>query len=209
MNDKGADHEGTAAALLSVGRDLFAQHGFDGASVRAITAKADANLGAITYHFGSKSALYEAVLRSVMVPLRQRIAAAASEPGKSLQRVEAMVRALFDYLYENPDGPQLMMQQLVSTRPLPEPVLQTMQANVNELAVVIAEGQADGSIRAGDPQLMALSIGAQPIWLALARRALQAGIAVDQDRPETREQLVESVVRFVRAGLAVYPETRE
>ncbi|MGD8699271.1 MAG: TetR/AcrR family transcriptional regulator [Gemmatimonadales bacterium] len=209
MNDNGADHEGTAAALLSAGRDLFAQHGFDGASVRAITAKADANLGAITYHFGSKSALYEAVLRSVMVPLRQRIAAAASEPGKSLQRVEAMVRALFDYLYENPDGPQLMMQQLVSTRPLPEPVLQTMQANVNELAVVIAEGQADGSIRAGDPQLMALSIGAQPIWLALARRALQAGIAVDQDRPETREQLVESVVRFVRAGLAVYPETRE
>lgn len=209
MNETDPDHEGTAAALLSAGRDLFAQYGFDGASVRAITAKADANLGAITYHFGSKSALYEAVLCSVMVPLRRRIGAAASGPGKPLERVEAMVRALFDYLYENPDGPRLMVQQLVSTGPMPEPVLQTMQANVSELAAVIAEGQSDGSIRAGDPQLMALSIGAQPIWLALARRALQAGIAVDQDRPETRDQLVESVVRFVRAGLADHPETRE
>jgi hypothetical protein len=84
-----------------------------------------------------------------------------------------------------------------------------MQGNIRELGTVIAEGQAEGSIRGGDPQLMALSIGAQPIWLALARRALLAGIAIDQDHPETRDQLVESVVRFVRAGLAVHPETRQ
>jgi len=204
-----ASQEGTAAALLVAARSLFAQHGFEGASVRAITAEAAANLGAITYHFGSKSALYEAVLRSVMVPLRERIGAAANGPGTPLQRVEAVVRALFDYLYENADVPRLMMQQLASTRAIPEAVLQTVEGNISELASVIAEGQSEGLIRAGDPQLMALSIGAQPIWLALVRRALQAGIAIDQDRPETREQLVESVVRFVRAGLEVYPETRE
>ncbi len=202
-------HEGTAATLLGAARALFAQHGFDGTSVRAITARAGANLGAITYHFGSKSTLYEAVLASAIVPMRERIAAAAAGPGTPLQRVEAMVRALFDYLYENPDGPRLMIQQLASARPIPEPVVETMQGNISALATVIAEGQAEGSIRGGDPQLMALSIGAQPIWLALARRALLAGIAIDQDHPETRDQLVESVVRFVRAGLAVYPETRQ
>ena len=202
-------HEGTAAALVHAGRFLFAQHGFDGTSVRAITAQAGANLGAITYHFGSKAALYEAVLRSAIGPSQQKIAAAAAGPGSALQRVEAIVRALFDYLYENPDLPSLMMQLLVSGRAIPEAALQAMQANIGQLAGVIAEGQAEGSIRAGDPQLMALSIGAQPIWLALARRALQAGIAIDQDQLDTREQLVESVARFVRAGLAVYPETRE
>lgn len=201
--------EGTAAALIQSARQLFARHGFEGTSVRAITAAAHANLGAITYHFGSKAALYEAALGSVIAPSRQRIAAAAAGPGTPLQRVEAAVRALFDYLYENPDLPSLMMQLLVSARPIPEAALQAIQANIGQLARLIAEGQSQGSIRPGDPQLMALSIGAQPIWLALARRALQAGIAVDQDQPETREQLVESVVRFVRAGLAVYPEKRE
>ena len=200
---------GTATALVRAARQLFAQHGFDGTSVRAITSAAGANLGAITYHFGSKAALYETVLRSVIGPSRERLAVAADGPGTPLQRVEAMVRALFDYLYENPDMPSLMMQLLVSVRPIPESALQAMQANVGKLAGLIAEGQMDGSIRAGDPQLMALSIGAQPIWLSLARRGLQAGIAVDQDRPETREKLVESVVHFVRAGLAAYPETRE
>lgn len=201
--------EGTAAALVQAGRVLFAQHGFDGTSVRAITAQAGANLGAITYHFGSKAALYESVLRSAIGPSQQRIVAAADGPGSPIERIEAIVRVLFDYLHENPDLPSLMMQLLVSVRPIPEPALQAVQGNIGRLAAVIAEGQADGSIRGGDPQLMALSIGAQPIWLALARRALQAGIAIDQDRPETREQLVASVVRFVRVGLAAYPETRE
>ncbi len=82
-----------------------------------------------------------------------------------------------------------------------------MEANVRLIASLIAEGQADGSIRPGDPQLMALSIGAQPIWLTLARGVLQAGVVIDQDDPETRAQLVDSVVRFVRAGLVVHPET--
>lgn len=204
-----AAQQGTATAIVRAARLLFAQHGFDGTSVRAITSAAGVNLGAITYHFGSKAALYETVLRSVIGPSRERLAVAADGPGIPLQRVEAMVRALFDYLYENPDMPSLMMQLLVSARPIPESALQAMQANVGKLAGVIAEGQMDGSIRAGDPQLMALSIGSQPIWLALARRGLQAGIAIDQDRRETREKLVESVVQFVRSGLAAYPETRE
>ena len=37
------------------------QHGFEGASMRMLTAKASVNLAAINYHFGSKDALIEAV----------------------------------------------------------------------------------------------------------------------------------------------------
>jgi hypothetical protein len=102
-----------------------------------------------------------------------------------------------------------MLQQLSSSRPIPGVALRTMQGNIGILAGLISEGQADGSIRAGDPRLMALSIGAQPIWLTLARRALQEGVAIDQTDPETRAQLVESVVLFVRAGLAAIPERAE
>ena len=44
--------------LIEAARQQFARVGFDAASVRDITARAHANLGAITYHFGSKEALY-------------------------------------------------------------------------------------------------------------------------------------------------------
>ncbi len=43
----------------------------------------------------------------------------------------------------------------------------------------------------------------------MARRALHEGAAIDQTDPETRSRLVESVVSFVRAGLARHEEQQE
>jgi len=204
-----ANGSSTPAALVQAARELFSEKGFDGASVRAITARASTNLGAITYHFGTKQALYEAVISAGLAPSHQRLAEAAAEDGPPLQRVEGVVRAFFDYLHENPDLPPLMMQLLTSSRPIPPVALQTIRANLGLLASLIAEGQSDGSIRVGDPRLMALSIGAQPIWLTLARRAIQEGAEIDQDDPGTRAQLVDSVAEFVRAGLAEHSESAE
>jgi AcrR family transcriptional regulator len=58
----------TAESLLDAGQRLFAERGYDASSVRDLTAAASANLGAVTYHFGSKEALYHAVLERALVP---------------------------------------------------------------------------------------------------------------------------------------------
>jgi AcrR family transcriptional regulator len=199
----------TAAALIRAARELFALHGYDGTSVRAITARARANLGAITYHFGSKQALHDAVIASVMEPARERIIEAAAGPGTPLDRLEAVVRALFSYLHKNPDAIPMMAGVMLSSRPLPEVVRRIIEANIGTLASLIAEGQRDSSVRSSDPRLLALSVAAQPIWLALARRALREGAAIDQTNPETRARVVETVLAFVRAGLAAHPESSE
>jgi hypothetical protein len=99
-----------------------------------------------------------------------------------------------------------MMQAMVSSRPIPKPALETIRANINTLTAVIAEGQSDGTIRVGDPQLMALRVQAQPLWLSFAGRALAAAVGVDPVETETRKQLVEGAVQFVRAGLEVRAE---
>jgi len=51
----------TQLRILDAAEELFMQHGFEGASMRMLTAKASVNLAAINYHFGSKDALIEAV----------------------------------------------------------------------------------------------------------------------------------------------------
>ena len=196
----------TSESLVQAGRELFAKYGYDGTSVRSVTSRAGTNLGAITYHFGSKQALYEAVLASAVEPLRARVTSSAEGPGSPLDRVERVVRAIFDHLHHNPELPLLILQQLASSRPIPEVGARALRGNVTALAGLIEEGQKNHTIRSGDPRLMALSIGAQPIWLTMARRALQEGVAIDQDDPTTRMHLVESVVQFVRAGLASRPE---
>ena len=47
----------------SAAEDLFARHGFAGASLRQVTAAANVNLAAVNYHFGSKDNLINEVFR--------------------------------------------------------------------------------------------------------------------------------------------------
>jgi AcrR family transcriptional regulator len=53
----------TKDRILDAAEALFADHGFDGTSLRAVTGAADVNLAAVHYHFGSKTGLFEAVIR--------------------------------------------------------------------------------------------------------------------------------------------------
>jgi len=192
----------TATALLRAATELFAEKGFDGASIRAITARAGANLGAVTYHFGSKERLYAAVIERAVTPFRQRlIAAAATGDGAPLDRIEAVVRAFFDHMHEHPHLRRIMLQLLSSHRPIPEPAKRAIGGNIETIGGLIVLGQRDGSIRAGDPRAMALSVGAQPAVLNFIAPALRQGAGMDLADPAVFKHLVENAVRFVRAGL--------
>ncbi len=59
----------TRERILDAAEDLFAEHGFEGTSLRALTAQARVNLAAVHYHFGSKEALIRAVFERRLMPL--------------------------------------------------------------------------------------------------------------------------------------------
>jgi AcrR family transcriptional regulator len=59
----------TRTRILDAAEGLFADRGFRGTSVRAITDLAGANLAAVGYHFGSKAELLAAVVRRVIEPI--------------------------------------------------------------------------------------------------------------------------------------------
>lgn len=54
--------EDTKDQILDAAERIFAEQGFDAASLRTITSEAGVNLASIHYHYGSKEALIEAVL---------------------------------------------------------------------------------------------------------------------------------------------------
>ncbi len=53
-----AENQETTNRLLDTAERLFGERGYDGVGMRELAAQAKANLGAATYHFGSKKALY-------------------------------------------------------------------------------------------------------------------------------------------------------
>ncbi|GAA1293995.1 TetR/AcrR family transcriptional regulator [Streptomyces javensis] len=59
----------TRTQILDAAEQLFAEHGFRGTSIRAVTKLAGANLAAVGYHFGTKADLLAAVARRVIEPI--------------------------------------------------------------------------------------------------------------------------------------------
>jgi AcrR family transcriptional regulator len=198
-----SDRPGTAESLLHAGQELFAEHGYDGASIRAITSRAGANLGAVTYHFGSKEALYHAVIESKIRPVRERLLAAAGGGGPALDRIESFLRTAFDYYTSNPGLPRLMLQQIASGRPAPPPAREWIRLGLGTLGELIRTGQVEGNIRAGEPRLMALGVVSTLVFVHLIRRPLEESTGLSLDDAATREAVREQAVRFVRDALAV------
>ncbi len=196
----------TARALVTAGRKLFGKHGFDGTSVRAITQEAGANLGAITYHFGSKRALYAAVLEEGLRPLADRIVAVGRGPGTPLDRIEGVVEAFFAQLSKDPDFPHLMLQEVSAGRIPPESAIAHIRRIAGTLARLHAEGQSDGSLRAGNSFLMAVSVAAQPLYLSLVVPLFREVSGIDLRDPDTLAQAVAHTTSFVRAGLTSHEE---
>ena len=192
----------TRTAILDASRALFVTKGFDGASVRAITERAGANLGAVTYHFGSKQALYHAVLERELTPLADRVRSASEDPGSAAQRMAAVVGALFEHFRGHPDMPRLMLQEIAAGKEPPPVVIATLQRVMGTLTRIHEAGIRDGTVRSGHPVLTALSVVAQPIYMTLVSPLLKAITGLDLGDPDTRSMAVAHATSFVRAGLA-------
>ena len=80
----------TREKILDAAEYLFAHNGYRGTTMRAITGKGGVNLAAVNYHFGSKKALLEEVIKRRMLPLNhtrrkrlEEVRNAARSKGKS------------------------------------------------------------------------------------------------------------------------------
>ncbi len=100
------------ARILEAARAVFAEQGLDGASLRAIAARAGYTPAALYFHFDSREAIYAELLRASLADLAAAIRDATQ--GQGAFRAGAL--ALFDFyaarpqelslgLYLGPGGP--------------------------------------------------------------------------------------------------------
>jgi AcrR family transcriptional regulator len=82
----------TRRRILKAASRIFAEHGYEGASIRDIVGKADVNQAAINYHFGSKEGLYRAVLEMAFASLTSADAGDANGGQSREAELRAFVR---------------------------------------------------------------------------------------------------------------------
>lgn len=116
--------EDTRRRILETALEVFAAEGYEGASTRHLAERAEINLPAIQYYFGSKEGLFQAVIdhiidetRAHMAPLSDRVSAALANPGASrAELLELLCQMLESFVGLIAGGSQFESKRLFFAR---------------------------------------------------------------------------------------------
>ncbi|QGU06852.1 Biofilm operon icaADBC HTH-type negative transcriptional regulator IcaR [Corynebacterium occultum] len=97
--------------LISIGRSVFAERGFEGTSVEEVAARANVSKPVLYEHFGGKEGLYAVVVDREMIRLENLITEALQK-GRSKVRIERAVLALLTYVEKETDGFQILVRDM-------------------------------------------------------------------------------------------------
>ena len=90
--------------LVNVACSVFAERGYDAASLEEIAERAGVSRPILYSHFGDKQGLFEAVVGMQIARVESVVIEALALPGEPRELVERGMRAFFTYVREHPDG---------------------------------------------------------------------------------------------------------
>jgi TetR/AcrR family transcriptional regulator len=160
-----AKRQGNAReSLLTVGRALFSQKGFEATSTREIAAGAGCNLGLISHYFGSKDGLLAAILESEMREGAPDFLAVFKGPGTAADRLTRFIDVGIDHFADDGEFLRIVHRELIgSGRRSLGKLTAPIQRVIDELAKLFQE--VGGSRTDLDPRLTAvLLVGAMQYY---------------------------------------------
>lgn len=158
----------TKVRLLDAAIDVFAERGFENGFIREIAEKADANIAAINYHYGSKERLADAVLEFALAGLAAPEADPSADPA-------ARLRALVADVLE-PDGATRrltgILARLIGWQVVRRPDCLARRLSVAEWPVFARTRQVVGELRpdlsSGDVAAVSWALLGQMLMLRLS-----------------------------------------
>jgi len=90
--------------LLEVSRGVFAERGFEAATLEEIAERAGVSRPIVYGHFGDKQRLFEAVVNAEIARVEAAVGEAIAAPGAPRDVLERGLRAFFRYVREHPEG---------------------------------------------------------------------------------------------------------
>lgn len=150
--------------IMETAENLFAEKGFNGTSVRDIAEKAQVNLAMVSYYFGSKEKLLEALFdhrgESVKVKLETIIERADLT---AMQRVHLLIDNYIEKIMSQQCFHRILArEQVLNNAPATaDLILQMKKRNLELIGRLIQDGQKKGEFRKNIdiPLMMTTMIG--------------------------------------------------
>lgn len=141
----------TRRGILVAAERLFAEHGFSGVSVRDVTRVAGCNLGAVSYHFGSKEELFGAVMAAKMERFHEmmdEIRMASLSPELKLRRL--LTDFAMEVLHRDPGFKVFFIESLTGGERLSQEAIRTVNERNRLFHDIMADGIGSGLFRKMD-----------------------------------------------------------
>lgn len=150
--------------IMEAAEGLFAEKGFAGSSVRDIAEAAGVNLAMISYYFGSKEKLMEAMFhyrgQHLQIKLQNILHNSDMEP---MQKVEKLIDEYIERIFQKQCFHKVMMREQMadSTGPIAQQIAQLKKTNQALFKQLIQDGQKKGAFKKGIdiPFLMMTLVG--------------------------------------------------
>ena len=155
MKAQARDAIATRQALLDAGTALFAERGFDGAKIEELARRAGVNKAMISYHFGGKRGLYNAILSGDFAWVLERLAELDREPLPADVKLARFI-SIFGSLHTRRPGLSAMMlrEAMSAGRYLDPALLPTLSRIFASVQSIVAQGIAEKVFRDADPLFM-------------------------------------------------------
>ena len=205
------DDRETTDRLLDTAERLFGELGYDGVGMRALAEQAKVNLGAATYHFGTKEALYIETFMRRFRPtnaerlrlLRQAEAQAPDQVPTVEAIVECMVRPPYQLGLMHPNFHALMARNLMMPPPFFHAAIhKEMEPNVEQFIAAFRR-----SLRKMPENLIRLrTMFAMGALLMFSMRFAKVNPVRN---PKSEEGVLKELIRFISTGLQSEPTNLE
>jgi AcrR family transcriptional regulator len=97
--------------LIAIGRQLFAERGFDATSIEEVASRAKVSKPVVYEHFGGKEGLYAVVVDREVRALLERVTTALTA-GHPRELLEQAATALLDYIEAETDGFRVLVREV-------------------------------------------------------------------------------------------------
>jgi AcrR family transcriptional regulator len=177
--------EATRQKLYEAAVTLIAEQGFSATTVDEIAERAGVAKGTVYYNFASKSVLFEELLRHGVGLLTASLQEAAErtgrEGGRTVDALDAMVRAGLEFIARYPAFTQLYVAELWRTNRAWQPTLMVVRRQVvavieDVLRAGVARGELSGEI---DVSLTAAALVGMVLVAALDWQSFQPERSLD------------------------------
>lgn len=165
------DSDATKAAFIAAGERVFAARGFDGATLDLLAAEAGHNKALVSYYFGSKEGLYDAVIVQLVDEVVAVVSSQIIEGGDPVKNFRAYIHALALAFTERDTFPSILMREFMggAMQERETPFQQVLQFYKMTERLYEA-GRKQKLFRKLDPHQLHLSIIGPLVHFVLTRR---------------------------------------